>query len=206
MDATGLLLAGGKSSRMGTNKAMLPMSDGINIQHIAYELRKAAGEVLIITNTPSDYSFLDMPTVQDTYKGLGPLAGLHAGLEASKTETVIISACDMPFIKAAVMEEMLGSLGDYEALVPEINGQLHPLFAVYRKSCLPLLISCLEERKLRMVHFIDKINGRIMKESDFQLYEKNNKLFPYLFYNMNTPIEYEDAKKMEEEVALYFPS
>jgi molybdopterin-guanine dinucleotide biosynthesis protein A len=204
MDATGLLLAGGKSSRMGANKAMLPMSKGINIQNIAAELAKAAGKVLLITNSPADYAFLDLPAIQDEYKGLGPLAGLHAGLAASNTETVFISACDMPFVKAAVMAEMLGNLGEHEALVPEIDGRLHPLFAVYRKSTLPLLVSCLEDRKLRVKDFLETIDVKIMKETDFQLHRELGKLFPYLFYNMNTPAEYEEAKKLEKTFAFYF--
>ncbi|MDQ0218569.1 molybdenum cofactor guanylyltransferase [Peribacillus cavernae] len=202
MDATGLLLAGGKSSRMGTNKAMLPMSEGINIQNIASELKKAVGKVLLVTNAPPDYAFLGMPTVQDEFKELGPLAGLHAGLSASKTEVVFVSACDMPFIKAAVMKEMLENLEDFEALVPEINGQLQPLFAVYRRSCLPLLASCLENRKLRMIHFLEQVNVKVMKETDFQVYTKQNKLFPYLFFNMNTPLDYENAKIIEKEFAV----
>lgn len=198
MDITALLLAGGNSSRMGTNKAMLPMFEGANVQNIASELKKVAGQVILITNTPDDYSFLGLPMVQDQYRGMGPLAGLHAGLAASKTETVIISACDMPFVKADVMKEMISSLGDHEALVPEINGQLHPLFAIYRKSCLPLLTSCLVERELKMVHLLNQLDVKIMRETDFQLYHKYSKLFPYLFYNMNNPGEYEEAKKIEK--------
>ncbi|CAH0345014.1 molybdenum cofactor guanylyltransferase [Bacillus sp. CECT 9360] len=205
MNTTGLLLAGGKSSRMGTNKAMLPISEEVSIQQIASELRKAVGEVYLITNSPADYTFLDFPMLEDEYEGLGPLAGLHAGMQASKTDTVFISACDMPFIRASLIEEMLDNLKNYEALVPEINGRLHPLFAVYRKSSIPLIVSCLEERKLRMLDFLEKINVKIMKETDFELYATHKKLFPYLFYNMNTPLEYEHAKSMEDEMALYFP-
>ncbi|RFU67962.1 molybdenum cofactor guanylyltransferase [Bacillus sp. V59.32b] len=205
MNTTGLLLAGGKSSRMGTNKAMLPISEEVSIQQIASELKKAVGEVYLVTNSPADYTFLDLPTLDDEYEGLGPLAGLHAGLEAAKTETVFLSACDMPFIRASLIGEMLDNLKNYEALVPEINGRFHPLFAVYRKSSIPLLVSCLEQRKLRMMDFLEKMNVKIMKETDFELYATDKKLFPYLFYNMNTPLEYKHAKRMEDEMALYFP-
>ncbi|WP_158555911.1 molybdenum cofactor guanylyltransferase [Peribacillus glennii] len=197
MDVTALLLAGGKSSRMGTNKAMLPMFQKASIENIATELNKIAGHVLLISNSPDEYSFLGLPMVPDQYHGMGPLGGLHAGLTASKTDTVFVSACDMPFIKAAVMEEMLGNLENYDALVPEIDGQLHPLFAIYRKTCLPILTSCLEARELKMVHFLEKLNAKIMKHTEFQLYTKNHKLFSYLFYNMNNPQEYEEAKKIE---------
>lgn len=204
MDSTGLLLAGGKSSRMGTNKAMLPLSEEVNIQRIASELSKAFSEVYVVTNSPADYGFLNLPMLEDEYEGLGPLAGLHAGLKAARTETVFLSACDMPFIRASLIEEMLDNLNNYDALVPQINGRLHPLFAVYRKSSIPLLVACLEERKLRMMDFLEKMNVKIMKETDFKLYAASNSLFPYLFYNMNTPLEYEQAKKMEGDMALYF--
>ncbi|PLT35926.1 molybdenum cofactor guanylyltransferase [Bacillus sp. V5-8f] len=197
MDVTALLLAGGKSSRMGTNKALLPMFEKTSIENISEELKKVARQVLIVTNSPDQYEFLGLPMVKDEYEGMGPLGGLHAGLTASKTDTVFVSACDMPFIKAAVMEEMLSKLDDYDALVPEIEGRLHPLFSIYRKACLPSLIDCLHARELKMTHFLDKVKVKIMKHTEFQLYAKNHDLFSLLFYNMNNPEEYEKARKLE---------
>lgn len=200
MKTTGLLLAGGKSSRMGTNKALLPMSEEINISKIAGEMELAVDETVIITNSPQDFSFLNLPMVEDEFKGMGPLGGLHAGLSASKTDVNVITACDMPFIKAALIKELLNHSTGFDAVVPEIEGQLHPLFAVYRKSTLPLLTACLKDHRLRMVAFLEEIHVKILKESDFRMYQENRDLFTYMFYNMNNPEEYARAKEIEKEI------
>jgi molybdenum cofactor guanylyltransferase len=200
MKITGLLLAGGESRRMGTNKALLPMSEGTSIQNIARELKKVAESVLLVTNTPGEYEFLHLPSIKDSFIGLGPLAGLHAGLAAATTDVVVVAACDMPFIKSAIIEEMVENLGEYDAVVPEIDGQLHPLFAVYRKACLPSIISCLEMKQLKMINFLDKIDVHTLKDSDFRLKRETPDLFSYMFYNMNKPEEYKEARFIEEKL------
>jgi len=200
MNTTAIILAGGKSSRMGKNKALLPMRDKTNIARIARELEKVTKELLIITNTPEDYRFLGYPLTTDLYPGLGPLAGIHAGLSSSKTEVNIAVACDMPFVHAGIANEMLLAAEGYDAVVPEIEGRLQPLFAVYRKSCLPELTSCLDNHELKVRGFLAAITVKIMKEKDFQLYEEHPHLFSSLFFNMNMPEEYKQAKQLEEEL------
>ncbi|PLS18402.1 molybdenum cofactor guanylyltransferase [Bacillus sp. M6-12] len=197
MNTTALLLAGGKSSRMGKNKAMLPMFGQPNVCNIKDELTKAADEVVLITNTPEKYGFLNITVTVDIYKDMGPLGGLHAGLTASQTDVNVITACDMPFIKADIIMRMISFAEGYDAVVPEIFGQLHPLFAVYRKSCLPALEECLLDRKLRMAAFIDKLHVKILKETDFKEYFQNETLFSYMFYNMNKPEDYSRALEIE---------
>ncbi|WP_409303314.1 molybdenum cofactor guanylyltransferase [Peribacillus sp. SCS-155] len=200
MNVTGLLLAGGKSSRMGRNKALLEMAEGLNIQNIASQLKRAAGSVLLITNTPGTYSFLELPIIEDIYPGRGPLAGLHAGLSAATTEAVIVAACDMPFVTAEIMKKMFENLEDADAVVPEIDGRVQPLFAVYRKTCLPHLISCLEDNQLKMTHFLNNIKVARMSEKDFLQGLKNPEFLPYVFYNMNSPEEYEEAREIEQQL------
>ncbi|OIK12512.1 molybdenum cofactor guanylyltransferase [Bacillus sp. MUM 13] len=198
-ETTAILLAGGKSSRMGVNKALLSMSHGVNIAAIAGELEKEAGGALLITNTPESYKFLGLPMIADRYKDSGPLGGIHAGLCASKTDINLIAACDMPFIKAEAAREIVMHIGEYDAAVPEIHGQMHPLFAVYRKSCLPVLQACLDEGQLRVRQFLNGVRVKVLKETDFKLFHQQPEFFPHIFYNMNDREEYEKAKKMERE-------
>lgn len=176
------------------------MRDTTNIAKIASELEKVTNDILIVTNTPEEYRFLGYPMTPDRYPGLGPLAGIHAGLSSSKTEMNMVIACDMPFVHAGIATEMILAAEGYDAVVPEIEGRLQPLFAVYTKSCLAELTSCLDNQVLKVRGFLEAIAVKIMKEKDFQLYKEHSQLFASLFFNMNKPEDYRQARQLEEEL------
>src|SRR5690606_20588107 len=102
METTGIILAGGKSSRMGRNKALLDFHGQTVIETIANELQKIVNHLIIVTNNQEDYAFLQLPMVSDKWQGIGPLAGIHAGLSISKTEKNLVVACDMPFVSREI--------------------------------------------------------------------------------------------------------
>ncbi|WP_071393209.1 molybdenum cofactor guanylyltransferase [Bacillus tuaregi] len=191
MKTTAIILAGGKSSRMGTNKALLELNGKTVIEGIVESLHRVADELLLVTNTPSDYQFLHLPMTEDKWKGMGPLAGIEAGLSASKTEHNLIVACDMPFISVELGRYLLSCLEEYQAAVPEISGQLHPLFAAYRKDVCPVVKKSLEENQLRIRHFLHSIHVKIVKNDLLQsLGLQDEELY---FFNMNDRDEYERA-------------
>lgn len=191
MKTTAIILAGGKSSRMGTNKALLTLNGKTVIEGIAESLEKTADELLIVTNTPADYKFLHLPMTEDKWKGMGPLAGIEAGLSASKTEHNLIVACDMPFISVDLGTYLLSCLEDYQAAVPEISGRLHPLFAAYRKDVKGVVTKALEENQLRIRHFLHSIHVKIVKNDLLQsLGLPDEEIY---FFNMNDRTEYEKA-------------
>lgn len=194
MKATGIILVGGKSSRMGTNKALLTIDGKKVIERIAEEMQTITDSLIIVTNTFHDYEFLNLPMVEDKYKGLGPLAGIHAGLEASKTDRNLVAACDMPFISTDIGAYLLEKLNGYHACVPEIHGQLHPLFAAYRREVKDIFSKSLEREELRVRKTFENLSAKIVTEKDltaegFQIRDSD-------FFNMNYPEEYEIAKKM----------
>src|SRR5699024_1724584 len=119
-----------------TNKALLTINGKTVIEHIVNECKKITDQILIVTNHFADYQFLALPMVEDKEKGKGPLAGIQAGLSEVSTEKNMVIACDMPFVSAEIAKDLLGELTNYDACLPKINDQLHPLFAAYRKSCL----------------------------------------------------------------------
>ncbi|MBS4190027.1 molybdenum cofactor guanylyltransferase [Bacillus sp. FJAT-49705] len=197
MRTTGIIMAGGKSSRMGTNKALLKIDDKTVIEKIAAELKKAVSEIIIVTNTFEEYQYLGYPMVHDQWKGMGPLAGIHAGLDASHTDNNLVVACDMPFISSELGTILLDFLKDYQAAVPNISGQLHPLFAAYRKDALTELNGSLQNQELRIRQFLAKVNTKIVTEADLQEAE-----FHYRerhLFNMNHPVEFEEALKIEND-------
>lgn len=198
MDSTAIILAGGKSSRMGTNKALLTIDGKTVIERIVEDLKPIVNNMIIVTNSFEEYEFLNIPMVEDEWKGIGPLAGIHAGLTASKTEKNILVACDMPFISPRLASILLDQLSDYEAVVPEISGQLHPLFAVYHRDIRGKIKNAIERGQLRIRSIFNAIHVKIIKEADlmnlgFQIEES-------ALFNMNHPEEYEKAKSIVSNI------
>lgn len=200
MDATGIILAGGKSSRMGTNKALLEINGKTVIEAVVEELQSIVNDIIIVTNSFEEYEFLKMPMVEDEWKGMGPLAGILAGLNSSQTDRNLIVACDMPFISAQLGTILLQQLSEYQAAVPEMNGQLHPLFAAYRKEVRKEIQKSLEQNRLRIRGTFRNIHVKIMDNAE--LNQQGFHIEESAFFNMNHPEEYEQAKTMsiKEEV------
>ena len=192
MKTTGIIMAGGKSSRMGTNKALLKIDGKTVIERIAEELQKCVDEIIVVTNHFDDYRFLGYPMVEDIYKEMGPMGGIHAGLLASTTEKNLVVACDMPFISADLGRFLLTQLDNYQVVVPEIEDQFHPLFAGYKKELAPIIEEALKENQLRIRYFFKQLKTKTIYLEDIT---KENITFNHNnVYNMNYPDDYEQAK------------
>jgi molybdopterin-guanine dinucleotide biosynthesis protein A len=193
MKAAAIILAGGKSSRMGTNKALLKINEKPNIERIRDTLKLVFNDIILVTNNPEDYEFLGLKTVPDLFPGMGPLAGLHAGLTASPCELNLLTACDMPFVSSSLAAALVYQCGQYDAVIPVINGTQHPLFAVFHKRVWEQAAKCMEAGRLRMKDLLDQLNVRYITEKE--LTEFGGQELERIFFNMNHPDEYEDAKK-----------
>ena len=187
MECTVILLAGGQSSRMGTNKALLQIEGETVISRIAREAERLGGELLLVTNQPEEYATLQLPHVSDIRKGMGPLAGLEAGLMASKTEHNLLLACDLPFFQAETGERLLMLLNQYELAIPLTEGRYHPLCAAYRKSLLPKVQKALDADQRRMAMLLDVANAKLVEGED-----------PRVFFNMNTMQDYQWTKRIHK--------
>jgi molybdenum cofactor guanylyltransferase len=194
MEANGIILAGGQSSRMGKNKALLRLNNETMIERIVKNLETFVDDVIIVTNGFEDYRFLGLPMVEDRWKGMGPLAGIEAGLHASRTEKNLVVACDMPFISQEWGEYLLSCLDEYQAAVPKISGMLHPLFASYRKEVGQKAGVSLQENTLRMRDFFDNIHVKIVHGDERSLPKEEK-----YFFNMNHFEQYEQALRMAEK-------
>ncbi|WP_053368444.1 molybdenum cofactor guanylyltransferase [Bacillus sp. FJAT-27245] len=197
MKAAAILLSGGKSSRMGTNKALLKINEKTNIERIRDELLKVFDEVILVTNEPEEYRFLQLKTVTDEYPGKGPLAGIHAGLKASSFDANLVVACDMPFVSSELGEIMVKNLGHHDAVVPVIEGRQHPLFAVYQKGIAEAAETCINEGSLRLKHLFEQLDVLFLTERDLETY--SNGSLERIFFNMNKPEEYELAVQQAKE-------
>ena len=196
MKACAIILSGGKSSRMGTNKALLPFRQKTNIERIKDAVATLFDDIILVTNEPETYEFLGIKTVSDIYPGMGPLAGIHAGLSASKYEENVVVACDMPFVSADLAEVLIKNLKHVDAVVPIIGGRQHPLFAAYQKKVVPEIESSLKENRLRMADLLGKVEVRYLEGNELQAFADGN--LERIFFNMNHPEDYEHAKKWAE--------
>ena len=183
---TGVILAGGKSSRMGSNKALLPYRGGRFIEAIHRQLSVLFDEVLVVTNTPEQYAFLGCRMVSDLYPGMGALAGLHAGLAHSRTPHIFAVACDMPHLNDTLIRTLVARRHQAEVVIPEGEKGLEPLHAVYSRSCLPAMEMALRTDQKRIVSFFDQAEVRLVPRGKIAALDPDYTSFR----NINTPEDY----------------
>jgi molybdopterin-guanine dinucleotide biosynthesis protein A len=190
-----VVLAGGTASRMGTVKALLPWDGRPLIARVAELLSGLADEVLIVTNDPEPYRFLNLPLVPDRTPGLGPLAGIEAGLSAARSPVVFVCACDMPFLSPDLIEYMafLAADGTSQAVVPVAGDHSEPLCAVYRREALPIARRLLADRRLMLQEFLLLLRLRTVPEQEWSRYGPAERLF----FNCNTPADVARARRMK---------
>jgi molybdenum cofactor guanylyltransferase len=193
MKAAAIILSGGKSSRMGTNKALLKLNEKTTIERMVDILKIYFDDIVLVTNDMESYQFLGVKMVSDHYPGKGPLAGFHAGLMASDYDVNFITACDMPFISGELAATLVNMIDHYDALVPVINGKMQTLCAVFQKKSVAKIEECIENGRLPIKHLLEHLNVLYVTEKELQAY--SNIDMERVFFNMNHPHEYEDAKK-----------
>ena len=195
---TGIILAGGKSVRMGENKSLLKLNGKTVIERTVDLLKSVFGNVILIANAPHEYSFLDVPTFKDIFEYKGPLAGIHAGLTHSATEKNFIISCDIPLMKAEMIRHIVDFETDKPVTVCRAEGFVQWLAGKYDKKVLPEIEKILRENnndsnsKKGSVNFLlKKVGVEIITAEELQFYDE------YLFFNMN---EKSDYKKIVEKL------
>jgi molybdopterin-guanine dinucleotide biosynthesis protein A len=190
---TGVILAGGQSSRMGSNKALLPYRGGRFIESIQRQLTGMFEELLLVTNTPEQYSFLGCRMVPDLYPGMGALAGLHAGLYHSRTPHIFAVACDMPYLNESLIRALLARRHQADVVIPESGQGLEPLHAVYGRGCLPAMEQALLSGRRRIISFFPHTRVHTFASDHVATIDRTFSSFS----NINTPADYFELRKNE---------
>jgi len=186
--------AGGRSSRMGSDKALLRL-DGIPlIERLLQRVSGLGEEILITTNRPQDYQYLGLRMASDPEPGAGALHGLRTALEAARGQTVLVLACDMPFVSRPLLEHMLQLAEAADLVVPRRGGEYEPLHAVYSKGCLPALEAALQRGQRRMISFFPSLDLHTVEQEEIDRLDPEG----LSFFNVNTP---EDLRKAERILA-----
>ncbi len=156
----GVILAGGKSSRFGSNKALALHQGDALIQTITRRLAGLFPETLLITNTPEDYAFLGWPMAADQYPDCGPLAGIHAALQTVSQPRAFVCGCDMPLVNPALIRFLCELPGDYEVVLPWLPEGPEPLYAIYSKKVLPVIEENLARNQCKIGRLYEKLRIR----------------------------------------------
>jgi molybdenum cofactor guanylyltransferase len=180
---TGIILAGGKNTRMGSNKAFLRVNGEMLIDRTVRIYRAIFPEIVLVTNEPRLYLDQRIMIVTDLERDKGPLMGIYTGLFYASHEHVFIAACDMPFLSHDFITYMLESRRDQDIVVPETGGGLEPLHAVYSRRCMGPIRRLLDADLLKVTGFYKGLNKTIIGQDIQRKYDPLGQMF----FNINRP-------------------
>jgi molybdenum cofactor guanylyltransferase len=184
MRVTGVIQAGGKSTRMGGRpKALMELGGQRIIDRVVQAIRAVTEDVLLVTNTPDLYAALELPMVPDVFPDHGSLGGIYSGLKAAPGDAAFTVACDMPFLMPEVARLVIDRAHEADVVLPKVGDQFETLHACYAKSCLVPMESRLREGRLKIVDFFDAVRVLAIAEDDVARLRSPD----LVFMNVNTP-------------------
>ncbi len=197
-----VIQAGGQSSRMGEDKALKPFLGKPLIQRVMERLSPIADELIVTTNRPDEYRFLNTRLVSDLIPARGALGGLYTAVASATHPFVGVVACDMPFASKTFFERATKLMVEEEAdvVIPKIkseesqkSGGYEPLHALYRKeTCLPAIEDAIQKDLWKAIAWFGKVKVRDVLEDEMKSIDSSG----LCFWNVNTPEEFEQAKKI----------
>ena len=196
MKVTGVVQAGGKSTRMGGRpKALIQLGGRSIVERVVAALTPVVDDVLVVTNTPELYAFLGLPMVADVYPDHGSLGGIYSGLSAAG-EIAFTVACDMPFLHPEVVRLVVARAGEGDVVIPRVGEQYETMHAAYGKACLPHIEERLRTGRLKIVGFFDRVRVVEIGEAEIARFRDP----AVAFMNVNTPAELERARALAAEL------
>jgi len=171
---TGIILSGGKSSRMGTDKGLLLFENKPFIQHSIDALKPLVSEIIIVSNN-KDYNVFGFKRVEDAIENAGPLAGIYSGLNESKTDYNLVLSCDIPLISSEILEKLINAIDDVSEIIQiESEGENMPLIALYKKSCAAKFLKLLNEGERKLQIAVNKCNVENVKLNEHDAFFTKN--------------------------------
>ncbi len=194
-----VIQAGGKSSRMGENKTLMPFAGTPLIQRVFERTRSIAQEVLIVSNEPEELSFLDVKMVKDSILGLGAIGGLYTAMDKASSELVAVVACDLPFVSASILAEGARLLDRTSAdvAIPRVKGDFYePLHAVYRREpCKKAIFQAIQSDQHRLISWFPSVRVLEMDEVLCGQLDPDG----LAFFNINSKEDFLLAEQIELE-------
>lgn len=186
IEGMGFITAGGRSLRMGKDKAWLELGGRPMIEHVIAALAPVTTRVAIIANSP-EYARLGFPVFADSQAGIGPLEAIRTALASADTSRIVMAGCDLPFVTAELFKFLLSIPGNQQAIVPVgADGKLEPLCAIYSSEALPAVTELIARGKRKISLLFDQISTRLVTFEELGHLAGS----PLFFENVNTPEDY----------------
>jgi molybdopterin-guanine dinucleotide biosynthesis protein A len=185
-DVTGIILAGGRSSRMGTEKGLVSVGGNPMISHVIQTLEKLGVKSIKICANDERYEQFNYPVIKDLVKGKGPIGGIYSALVESTTDKNVILSCDIPNISVDILQYLLENSEDELAAISSFEKKTHPLIGVYKLGGLSIIKECLENDQLRLIDMCEKLDASIVEIPGSVGSDRH-------FFNLNTPEELENS-------------
>jgi molybdopterin-guanine dinucleotide biosynthesis protein A len=197
-DITGIILSGGKSTRMGENKSLLKIGDRTVIEYVNDLMKSIFSKVILITNNPDEYEFLNLEMHDDIFYQMGPLAGIHSGLIHSKKVKNFIISCDIPLMTSQMIAYLVEYNTNKPITIAKADGFIQQLCGLYDQSCLGNVEKLLfdqkkfevegkgtKNKKCNVLSLIDIVGAEIIDAESLSIYKKD------IFFNMNKRSDFE---------------
>ena len=191
-DIVGVILAGGRSTRYGRNKAFETLGGKSLIARVVETMTSLFKETILMTNTPSEYEHLGLPTYQDLIKGLGPIGGIYTALKIIEKDAGFFVACDMPFLNKALISHMVSIRKDFDVIVPRMGWKIEALHALYRKSCVAQIEKNINDGIYQIVRVFEHVTVRYVDEEEIRQFDPQLRSF----LNINRPQDLRRLKNL----------
>lgn len=211
---SGIILAGGKSRRMGQDKALLELDGKPILQHVLDRIAPLCAEVILVANDASAYTQFAVKIINDVLPGKGSLGGLYSGLLEARHDYAFAVACDMPFVNPALVRYLISLAPQNDVVIPRAHdpssrakrapradrpmakeNDLHPMHAIYSKRCLPIIAERLRADDLRLIGFLPDVRTRIVEQNEIDRFDPKH----LSFFNTNTPDDFRFAQALAQE-------
>lgn len=188
-----VIQAGGESSRMGRDKALVPLGGRPMIEHVITRVTGLGDEILVTTNNPDAYEYLGVSLASDEEPGAGALPGLRTALGAAQGDDVLLVACDMPFVNRLLLEYQLSLRSQADVIVPRWEGNYQTMHAVYaRRKVLQAVEQALAEGERRMISFYPEVKVHTVTPEEIREHDPKGRSF----FNVNTPEDLAEAERL----------
>jgi len=191
VSVTGVIQAGGRSTRMGGEpKALMTLGGRRIVERVVAAIAREVDDLLVVTNTPDLYAFLGLPMVSDALPDHGSLGGIYTGLLRASGDAAFTVACDMPFLRADVARLVIARAAEADVVIPRVGDQLETLHACYARACLPAMEARLRAGRLKITGFFDDVRVLEIDEAAIRALADPE----LVFMNVNTPDELARAR------------
>lgn len=194
IEVTGVLLAGGKSRRMGEDKRHLVVGEQTLLERGLAVLQASFREILVVIAQDSPPLNIDARVVRDLVADCGSLGGLYTGLTQATTPYIFVVACDMPFLNQTVIAQFTSQRATADIVMAKLDARLHPMHALYSKRCVPALEAMIQARQLKIQEIVSQSSLRVryVTEGDLLTIDPSGRSF----YNVNTVADLEAARSL----------